>query len=1186
MRFQQLKRRSNVILKKKLYKSGKNWVIKSSLSFAGGLILFGATQAINVSADTVPTVQTQSVDTGAQQGAAKPVDTENSTETQNSTSEQTSTLTPDTTNIQQNTDNTDPTTVTKNSSQNNNQVVETGSNNSTPQVKVNYDIKTSTPVAQASAQSPVSNTDNNIAPQNQTQVTQETDPKTVPAGSISLGSCYYYVDDNQVLHITGGEFTQSDYDAAFKRINEKNNTNNSIFTGTDKSFNKISFDGKVIAHGDISSFFEFSQATEIDNIENLDTSDVTNFTNFLANSHIQSFDLGKLDTSKATSMKGMFQNCTSLTSLNTRNADGQIFNTSNVIDFSDMFYNTNLSSLDLIGMDTRKATNMDSMFASNSNLHYLDVSSFNTSNVTDMSNMFHAIGSSGNGFADIAGLEKFDTSNVTDMSFMFVQDDFDSSKLQKWNTSKVQDMSSMFLYSNLKGKLDLSNFVGDSLISMSSMFDGATKLTEIDLSNLNAKLKDTIDSNGFNKYGFMRAFEGCHDLVKVDLSKLNTNDVKRYSDAFQKCPNLTTIIWPEVSTEYANDFDSMFAGDSSLTSDNLAFLNKFNTSNVKIFRSMFSGCQGITTLHPVESWNVDSGSDFSYMFNNDTSLTSLDLSKWSINNAKILNNLFALDTSLSNLKLPKFDDPQDPSLSMEEIFAQCDKLHLLDFSNFNIPTTADKDGMFGGAQHLYKLVLNDKVNLNGSSLSYFDIYKGWYNVGNGTDEDPQGNLILHDGNEMMKTYSNNDGPDETWVIAERKYVDYQVKYVDYDTGKDLNPAYDLSDETREGWNVSIPTFSERGISIPGYELDTYYYGDDGTDYSDGYDLEVQIPGYGTAAAKNLVYTVRVKSKAPFIIKISDVSKPIVLNAGDPNAIKDSVGLKNLDTTKQLDPDKTALSIEMTGGEMNYTEQQFFDRLNRVLPTSIPISKNVKDLVDQFIKFSGLVSDGEVQISGTLTINVSYAPNTGNNSSSSGNSDSEPVNRIVQDIDQTSATFSDRPEVQLYDFDGNLIKNKLLGTNTDWHNDQEMTLNGQTYYRVSTDEWVKSDDVYVYVEHISKVRTYQGSEVQLKDAHVNNARKLAPATDWKTDRYAIFNGQKYYRVSTNEFIPDDKVYEYQDSDRVIHSKRATPVYDEHGNGVGSTLAPDTDYKTDKSVEIGREPYYRVSSNEFVKTNDID
>jgi len=52
MRFQQLKRNSNMILKKKMYKSGKDWAVKSTLSLMGGLVLLGVSQTNMVKADT------------------------------------------------------------------------------------------------------------------------------------------------------------------------------------------------------------------------------------------------------------------------------------------------------------------------------------------------------------------------------------------------------------------------------------------------------------------------------------------------------------------------------------------------------------------------------------------------------------------------------------------------------------------------------------------------------------------------------------------------------------------------------------------------------------------------------------------------------------------------------------------------------------------------------------------------------------------------------------------------------------------------------------------------------------------------------------------------------------------------------------------------------------------------------
>ena len=55
MRFLQLKRNSNVILRKKVYKSGKSWAIKSTLSLMGGLALLSFSQGNVIKADSTVT---------------------------------------------------------------------------------------------------------------------------------------------------------------------------------------------------------------------------------------------------------------------------------------------------------------------------------------------------------------------------------------------------------------------------------------------------------------------------------------------------------------------------------------------------------------------------------------------------------------------------------------------------------------------------------------------------------------------------------------------------------------------------------------------------------------------------------------------------------------------------------------------------------------------------------------------------------------------------------------------------------------------------------------------------------------------------------------------------------------------------------------------------------------------------
>ena len=104
---------------------------------------------------------------------------------------------------------------------------------------------------------------------------------------------------------------------------------------------------------------------------------------------LQSVDLSGLDTSKVTSMFGMFGGCSSLASL-----DLSSFDTSKVTGMSNMFYGcSSLASLDLSSFDTSSAASMSFMFSGCSSLASLDLSSFDTSKVTGMSNMFYGCSS-------------------------------------------------------------------------------------------------------------------------------------------------------------------------------------------------------------------------------------------------------------------------------------------------------------------------------------------------------------------------------------------------------------------------------------------------------------------------------------------------------------------------------------------------------------------------------------------------------------------------------------------------------------------------------------------------------------------------------------------------------------------------------------------------------------------------
>ena len=119
----------------------------------------------------------------------------------------------------------------------------------------------------------------------------------------------------------------------------------------------------------------------------------------------------RLDTSKTTTMRGLFGGNWQLKSL-----DLSGFDTSNVTDMSNMFMkNLALEKVNVSSFDTSKVNNMNGMFSDCSKLKTLDLSSFNTSNVTNISGMFAADSS----LTSIKGLENFDMRNVTNSSYMF-----------------------------------------------------------------------------------------------------------------------------------------------------------------------------------------------------------------------------------------------------------------------------------------------------------------------------------------------------------------------------------------------------------------------------------------------------------------------------------------------------------------------------------------------------------------------------------------------------------------------------------------------------------------------------------------------------------------------------------------------------------------------------------------------
>ncbi len=149
----------------------------------------------------------------------------------------------------------------------------------------------------------------------------------------------------------------------------------------------IQGNGGVRANEDSSFWFAgFSALTTIEGLEYFNTSNTTNMEGmFNGCTSLTSLDLSSFDTSKVTRMGGMFAVCKSLTSLDLSN-----FDTHQVTDMTHMFALCfNLINLNLNSFNTSKVESMRDMFSECSSLTSLNLSNFDTNNVTDMSGMFY-----------------------------------------------------------------------------------------------------------------------------------------------------------------------------------------------------------------------------------------------------------------------------------------------------------------------------------------------------------------------------------------------------------------------------------------------------------------------------------------------------------------------------------------------------------------------------------------------------------------------------------------------------------------------------------------------------------------------------------------------------------------------------------------------------------------------------
>lgn len=135
-----------------------------------------------------------------------------------------------------------------------------------------------------------------------------------------------------------------------------------------------------------------------------------------------------------------------------------------------------------------------------------------------------------------------------------------------------------------------------------------------------------------------------------------------------------------------------------------------------------------------------------------------------------------------------------------------------------------------------------------------------------------------------------------------------------------------------------------------------------------------------------------------------------------------------------------------------------------------------------------------------------------------NSDSSNITHIKGIVDTKNEVTS------LYRNDGTLVKNRALSPNTAWITDQRLTYNGETYYRVATNEFANADSVvYTYggqkANGIVRVKQWGAASYSRNDQgfYRNGQANLGANTTWKYNHTESNNGLTYYQIANNVWI---------------------------------------------------------------------
>lgn len=159
------------------------------------------------------------------------------------------------------------------------------------------------------------------------------------------------------------------------------------------------------------------------------------------------------------------------------------------------------------------------------------------------------------------------------------------------------------------------------------------------------------------------------------------------------------------------------------------------------------------------------------------------------------------------------------------------------------------------------------------------------------------------------------------------------------------------------------------------------------------------------------------------------------------------------------------------------------------------------------------------------------------------------------------TVTRSPFAIVHDSTGKEVYSRALAQNSDWRSDKTITVNGTLYYQVSTDEWVRSEDVEANWDPATgklKQKLIGKINSTVVNIYYDNGSNIGKddgrfkfGSAWSVGKVIKnMQGKYFYQVSTNEYISSDDMALNAEPQNVVYQPAFGYVPDKPNNNSGN------------------------------------